>query len=846
MAADDILSVEEKILLLLNTLAPSGGSVVATGASTPTDAFTNPTTAVEEQSFLMGYNGAKWDRLRSSLLYGLQIDDTRLAQSEDVFGQVVTTSRIPQIIVPFFQVAPSAFLTVTASGGGAAAQGTGLGTFSTGTAATAECKAVSPGVVGYTAHCEIYAAFTAGFTTPTSSGSYQRIGLYNATDGWSFGYSGTTFGIWLRYNGADTFIAQSTWNGDVLSGAAGSRFTSAGTPVALNPAQLNVYRIRAGWLGIAGIMFEVDSPDGVFVAVHTFRPTNTQNTPSVTNPNMPMTVDVSKTSSDSTNLVVSSGCWVAGIAAGETPFLFGAGSLTGTSQIVIPLSGAAGLAVQITGSWTGQLAFSYSIDGINWNLDKAINTTSLQSATYVTVNGAYCVACSDYRYYKISTQVPVTGTANITYSTGAVSNKALNLSVITDANNNGPAAVMPGGTSPTSAGTAAAAVVLRPDSAVSSSVIDQYPASQSITAQDTASTSTTGANSQSLVTGTPTAGSVAVFAVGATAYDTATIQASGSWTGALMIEVSRDNGATYIARLLHQSASAQPNSSFTANFVGCVSIAGYTHVRVRATAAWTGTATIGVNLSLNPFMVFNVGNANQGAAGSQSAPWWTRITDGTNSQPTMDVAARAGYMQVTDGTNIISVKAAQAIASSADKTIPVQVTNGGGNCVVLPTVLTGSDGVISQSGSTSTFSSATMDTTNMYVGMQVAIVDGTHTANSGTQTIVTIVSKTSFTYTNASGASTASSVGWTLQAFVIATACASGRFFAPGTRSAAATVTATVMSQSGVPINVTQSDGASGRTETMPGVALVKWLAGWTQINLQNMTTNGCDLVVEV
>ena len=45
--------------------------------------------------------------------------------------------------------------------------------------------------------------------------------------------------------------------------------------------------------------------------------------------------------------------------------------------------------------------------------------------------------------------------------------------------------------------------------------------------------------------------------------------------------------------------------------------------------------------------------AAQGNAAGLSGAWPIKLTDGTNTAPTMDVAARAGYMRITDGTNTL-------------------------------------------------------------------------------------------------------------------------------------------------------------------------------------------------
>lgn len=45
----------------------------------PADAYTNETDLIQQQSFVMGYNGTTWDRLRSTTANGLAVDVTRLS-----------------------------------------------------------------------------------------------------------------------------------------------------------------------------------------------------------------------------------------------------------------------------------------------------------------------------------------------------------------------------------------------------------------------------------------------------------------------------------------------------------------------------------------------------------------------------------------------------------------------------------------------------------------------------------------------------------------------------------------------------------------------------------------------
>jgi hypothetical protein len=340
----------------------------------------------------------------------------------DTFGQLVVSSRVPQLSVAFYQNAPTSLaLTILTSGSGTTSQGTGTGIFSTGSTASSESKATTTGTIAYSAHYEIFCAVTAMFTAPGASptGSYQRIGLYNATDGWSFGYNAGTFGLWYRFNSVDTFVSQANWNIDPLSGAAGSKFTFNGSPIALNPLDFNLFRIRGGWLGIAPITFELLSPDGNFVSVHILRLPNNQQTPSVTNPNMPITVDVLNAASSAISLTVTCGCWVAGVTSSASPYSSGSANIvTAKQNLMFPITGHTCATITITGSWTATLLFQYSVDGINFITDYVINTATNTYVSSTTTNGSFKTSFSGAKQYQVITSGSITGTAIIAYSAG--------------------------------------------------------------------------------------------------------------------------------------------------------------------------------------------------------------------------------------------------------------------------------------------------------------------------------------------------------------------------------------------------------------------------------------------
>lgn len=82
----DRLQVDGSKFLKVNCSTGCSG-----GSTTPSDAFANPTTAGLAFSFNAGWNGTTWDRLKSSTANGLQVDVTRVQGTVTVAGTVNTT-----------------------------------------------------------------------------------------------------------------------------------------------------------------------------------------------------------------------------------------------------------------------------------------------------------------------------------------------------------------------------------------------------------------------------------------------------------------------------------------------------------------------------------------------------------------------------------------------------------------------------------------------------------------------------------------------------------------------------------------------------------------------------------
>lgn len=249
----------------------------------------------------------------------ITVDGTVQAQYDpgtiDVFGRPTTTSPNNDIDIQFFRAAPGSLLTVTTANSATATSNVGGALFASSTNTDGSVQGVTTETTTYKSGSEVYAMFTASFTAGIAS-SYMRLGLYDANNGFFIGYEGTTFGVTVRNNASDTTVAKASFSEDDLTGSATSLFTRDGTPEAINLTNLNVFRIRFGWLGSAPCLWEVMSPDGHWVTFHKTLFPNLQTTPSVRSADLPITLDITKTGAAATDLQIQTDCWGAGTSAG--------------------------------------------------------------------------------------------------------------------------------------------------------------------------------------------------------------------------------------------------------------------------------------------------------------------------------------------------------------------------------------------------------------------------------------------------------------------------------------------------------------------------------------------------
>lgn len=325
---------------------------------------------------------------------------TRLSQ-HDMFDQIVMSARSPQISANFFtpNTQVSDFMNVSITGSGTTAMSGGKASFSSGTDTSASVSATTVTNINYTPGFEVYAMFTTTFTTPTSANSTQFVGLWDVSNnGFYIGYNGTTFGSAVMTGGVQTFTARSSWNGDPLDGSATSKFTRNGVPEAINFTYLNLFRIRFGWLGAAPVLFEVCSPDGNWVTFNTIIQPNTSASPSIQNPNLPLTLRITKASADATNLTMTCACWAAGTSAPNNVSVSNyvrqqwTSATASNSTIVANTVGATGISITTINSGTisaGAVTFEVTPDGINWfELDVSNLPNTLTASTYSLSTGS--------------------------------------------------------------------------------------------------------------------------------------------------------------------------------------------------------------------------------------------------------------------------------------------------------------------------------------------------------------------------------------------------------------------------------------------------------------------------
>ena len=222
--------------------------------------------------------------------------------STSIFGDLVTAENTPLIQLDFVYGINSQTGTSTIVTTGVVDTNASRLRVQSGTGAAGSGLYESRRAARYRAGQGVTARFTAAFTAGAAN-SVQTVGIGTSSNGYFFGYNGVDFGLLHRNNGAETWVAQTAWNGDKCNGTGTSGFTLA-------PAFGNVYQIRYPYLGYGAIAFWILNSTGRWILCHTIQYPNTTATTQLSNPNLHFRARALNTGNTS-NLIIY--CGSAGI-----------------------------------------------------------------------------------------------------------------------------------------------------------------------------------------------------------------------------------------------------------------------------------------------------------------------------------------------------------------------------------------------------------------------------------------------------------------------------------------------------------------------------------------------------
>lgn len=245
---------------------------------------------------------------------------------------------------------------------------------------------------------------------------------------------------------------------------------------------------------------------------------------------------------------------------------------------------------------------------------------------------------------------------------------------------------------------------------------DLLTATQSLTTRDTASTTTTGADGQVIITGTPTAGSSANFTINSKG--SARVQVNGTWTGTIQSEISFDGGTTWYQNAVHVTGTPVNASSFSANVGALLNTAGATNFRMRMVAPSTGTAVVQINES------------NSASAVAVLDP--VKIVDGTANSSNLLTIKAASTAPVVGDPAVVTVLSPNStiFGTVGSGTAAIQsVLTGGVFNTVLPTLTNGQQAARQLDSSGRLLVSAIVNSSS---SIAITPVEGTLTDGSGT------------------------------------------------------------------------------------------------------------------
>lgn len=223
--------------------------------------------------------------------------------SKSSYGELLVVQPTPVIKVQFVYNLNTRYSTTVTTGSGSFVAENALLTVQTGAAINSSATLMTNAYLTYQPGQGFFSIFPTLFSQGVA-GSTQLSGIGNTTDGFFFGYNGTSFGILHRNNSVDTWIPQASWNKDNCLGGGGSGNPSG---VTLDPTMGNIYKVQFQWLGFGAINFFLSSPvNDTMIFLHQIQYPNANTTLSLTNPNLQGMLQVANTT-NSTNIFLKNG-----------------------------------------------------------------------------------------------------------------------------------------------------------------------------------------------------------------------------------------------------------------------------------------------------------------------------------------------------------------------------------------------------------------------------------------------------------------------------------------------------------------------------------------------------------
>jgi hypothetical protein len=235
------------------------GEIADYGAQNNTDVWILDETGTRQRATLTALGGYTKQPKTSAF------NDASVSQFEPLTGWTFAYNINPAIVE------------VTEENGGTVTTGNSSAILTTGADPAGRARIETVRSSRYIPGVGAIARFTALFDTPQAD-SVQIIGIGNGVDGWFFGYNGLQFGILRLDGGVENWTYQDDWSHDQKPD--------------LDPTKGNVYEIKYQWLGYGMQYFNIENDEGDLTVVHRIKYSNLFTTPSIDNPNLPLSAMV--------------------------------------------------------------------------------------------------------------------------------------------------------------------------------------------------------------------------------------------------------------------------------------------------------------------------------------------------------------------------------------------------------------------------------------------------------------------------------------------------------------------------------------------------------------------------